>query len=168
MATTELNSKWKKLQNIEPYCFACGLENEYGLQMEFESNGEKLRSRVAIPGHLRGWRSLVHGGIISTLIDEGMSWAAIHLKQKFILTKNMRSEFKKPVFIEKPVVVYSFVLEDINERTVRMGAEIYDEENDLCARGEGEFALFTLEQFAKMGIIDKETLEEMIASLGDR
>lgn len=168
MALPELNETWKKLSNIDPHCFACGLENKHGLQMEFESNGEKLRSRVKVPDHLRGWSNLVHGGVISTLIDEAMSWAAINLLNRLILTKNMRVEFKKPILIETEVEVYGFVVERKDERTAVMAAEVYDQEGALCARGEGEFALFTVEQFAKMGVVSEDELKQMTAEAADK
>ena len=161
MAAPEINNIWTQLGKIDPHCFACGFDNEHGLDMVFETNGSKLRSRVEVPSHLRGWSNLVHGGIISTMIDEAMSWTAIHLLKKLILTKSMKVEFKKPVKIGTPIIIYGFIVEEKNERAATMAAEIYDEEGDLCARGEGEFALFTMEQFAKMGVVSDDQLNEM-------
>ena len=65
---------WVPVENDDMHCFACGKENRYGLKMGFESNGEKLRSGIIVPEHLRGWENLVRGGIISTILDEAMSW----------------------------------------------------------------------------------------------
>lgn len=155
--------EWTELKKIDPHCFACGFENEHGLDMVFSQSGERLRCKIEVPSHLRGWSNLVHGGIISTMIDETMSWAAIHLLKRFILTKNMKVDFKKPIKIERPLVIYGFIVEQQDERSVTMAAEIYDEDGDLCASGKGDFVLFTVEQFAKLGVIDKEQLEEMAA-----
>lgn len=161
MDASLVNSQWTKLDNLDPHCFACGLDNKHGLKMTFESNGEKLRSRVEVPQHLRGWSTLVHGGIISTMLDETMSWAAIHLLGKLILTKSMKIEFKKPIKINMPVIVYARVVEKKNDRSALMAAEIYNEEGELCAKGEGEFALFTMEQFTKVGVFEEEQLKEI-------
>ncbi len=95
------------------------------------------------------------------MIDEAMSWTAIHLLKKLILTKNMKVEFKKPIMIGTPIIIYGFVVGENNEKTATMAAEIYDEKGDLCARGEGEFALFTMEQFAKLGVISEEQMNDM-------
>lgn len=164
MEASVANRGWSKVGKIDPHCFACGFENEHGLDMNFEIKGDKLRCKIEVPSHLRGWSNLVHGGIISTMIDEAMSWAAIHILKKFILTKNMSIEFKKPIKINTPIVVYGFVIEQQNDRSVTMAAEIYNEKGDLCASGKGNFALFTVEQFAELGVIDRDQLEEMAAA----
>ena len=76
---------WKPLEGVDRECFACGVMNDYGLKMTFESYGEMLRSFLTVKPQFRGWSNLVHGGILSTILDETMSWSAIHLMQRFIL-----------------------------------------------------------------------------------
>lgn len=63
----------EKFQN-DHYCFVCGRENPYGLRVQFEINKteEKCRTRVMIPKHLQGWTNVVHGGVLSMLLDEVM------------------------------------------------------------------------------------------------
>ena len=161
MEESETNNSWTRIKKIDPHCFACGFDNKHGLDMHFETNGERLRSRVKVPSHLRGWSNLVHGGIISTMIDEIMSWAAIHLLAKFILTKSIKIDFKKPLTINTPVIIYGYIVEEKSDRAVTMAADIYDEAGGLYASGQGEFALFTPEQFSKLGVIDEEQLKRM-------
>jgi acyl-coenzyme A thioesterase PaaI-like protein len=60
-------------------CFGCSLKNKAGLQMKFYTT-EKLDSVISwlkVPDHLCGWSNLVHGGIISTMLDEAMGWVAL-------------------------------------------------------------------------------------------
>jgi uncharacterized protein (TIGR00369 family) len=151
-----MSSIWTPLDNIDPHCFGCGPENDKGLKMRFETNGEKLRSHVSVPEHFRGWSNLVHGGIISTMIDEMMSWSAIHLHKSFILTKSMAVNFKKPIRIQKELIVYGFEVEKKNDRQVTMAAEIVDNNGDICASGTGEFILFTEDQFSELGVTEDE------------
>jgi len=84
-------------------CFACGPANAAGLHMRFLAGEDRVVSRLTIPEHLRGWSNLAHGGVLSTILDEIMSWTAIHLLRRVILTKSMTVNFKKPVYVEKPV-----------------------------------------------------------------
>ncbi len=53
-------------------CFACGLKNDNGIQAEFSVNQEKMEANchITIKGKFQGWEGIVHGGIISTLLDE--------------------------------------------------------------------------------------------------
>ncbi len=159
-----MSSDWIELENIDKECFACGQENEMGLKMKFQTNGETLKSELIVPSHLRGWSDLVHGGILSTIIDEMMSWSAIYLEKKFILTKNMKVNFLKPVRIGEKIVAQGFIKEQLNERQAVMGAEILDESGEVCVSGEGKFVLFTQEQFSKLNIVPDELLTEMTNS----
>jgi len=159
-------TKWKPLAGVDRECFACGTENPHGLRMTFESNGVQLRSSLTVRPRFRGWSNLVHGGILSTMLDETMSWAAIHLTERFILTKGMSVAFKKPVRVGMPLSIIGTIKERVSERKAHVVAEIRDEEGDVCASSEGEFILFTLEEFGSMGIVPIEELEEMAAAMG--
>ena len=67
-------------------CFGCSPANPHGLQMEFyHADDAVLHSWLVVPDHLRGWNDLVHGGVISTILDEIMSWTAISMLKKFEL-----------------------------------------------------------------------------------
>lgn len=155
---------WKEIENPDKHCFACGSENEQGLKMVFERNGEMLRSKLVVPNHLRGWSNLVHGGVLSTIIDETMSWSAIYLLQRFILTKNMKVNFLKPVRVGENILAVGKIVEKHNNRQVTMKAEIFNEAGELCANGNGQFVLFTKEQFEKLQIVENQLLDEMAES----
>lgn len=57
-------------------CFACGPDNPHGLRLRFETS--KSGGAVAnwVPEeYTEGFRGIVHGGIVSTVLDEAMSKA---------------------------------------------------------------------------------------------
>jgi uncharacterized protein (TIGR00369 family) len=153
--------KWERISNVDTNCFACGSDNPHGLKMTFETNGERVRSRVVVPDHLRGWHNIVHGGALSTICDEIMAWAAIHLLNRFILTKTMNTVFLKPVTTGTKLDVFGFIKEQIDERNAIMAGEIYNEKGLLCAKSTGEFALFTPENFKKLNILPNDLLNKM-------
>lgn len=153
--------KWKTLPKVDVNCFGCGSENHHGLKMTFESNGEKIRSIVTVPDHLRGWRNLVHGGVLSTICDEIMAWAAIHLLKRFILTKTINTTFLKPVTIGSRLEAFGYIKEQINDRTAIMAGKIYNEKGQLCTKSTGEFALFTPEKFKTLDILPTDLLDQM-------
>lgn len=156
--------QWKPLVGVDRECFACGAENPFGLQMTFESSGDRLRSTLTVKPRFRGWSNLVHGGILSTILDETMSWTAIYLTERFILTKGMNVAFKKPVRVGTPLFMSGYIKERLSDRKARVVAEIRDEEGDLCASSEGDFVLFTKEEFGAMGIMPEAELTEMAAA----
>jgi len=156
---------WQPLAAVDRECFGCGPENPHGLQMRFESNGTMLRSTVKMEQRFRGWSNLIHGGILSTMLDEMMGWTVIILTGKFMLTRTMQVAFKRPVYIGAVLTVTGSIKERVSEKRVLVKAEIRDEEGLVCAESEGEFALFTREQFLRMGIMPEEDLEAMAAAI---
>lgn len=157
------NESWKLLPNLDKDCFGCGSENHSGLRMTFETNGEKIRTRLTVPAQFRGWSKLVHGGIISTILDETMSWAAIILTKKFILTKTMTIQFLRPIYVGSSLCGIGSISGHNGERKAIVRGELFDDQGRLCASSEGEFVLFSKEQFARLEILDETDLESMAA-----
>ncbi len=156
-----INNNWQRISNVDMNCFGCGAKNHHGLKMTFETNGEKIRSIVRVPDHMRGWRNIVHGGVLSTICDEIMAWAAIHLLKRFILTKTMTTSFLQPVTTGSRLEAFGYIKEQIDERNAVMAGEIYTEEGTLCAKSAGEFVLFTPDNFKKLNIIPEDLLDKM-------
>lgn len=152
---------WQTLPNVDSDCFACGLDNPSGLRMTFETNGEKVRSRLIVPDHMRGWNNIVHGGILSTICDEIMSWSAIVLTQRFILTKTMTVRFLRPVKIGTKLTAQGFVKKRISERNALVKAEIFNPEGEVAADSRGEFVLFTEDQFRPLNIVPETYIRTM-------
>lgn len=148
----------KTLPNFEGNtCFGCGASNDKGLQMQFYVEDDRVCSDFIIPERYEGWFGIAHGGIVSTLLDEIMSWAAIHFKQKVILTRRMSVEFIHPVKVGQAVTVRGYPIEESEGRATLKG-EILDESGTTLAESKGEFALFTLDEVISRGLMDRESL----------
>lgn len=164
----EQQEYWMPLRNISPDCFACGPHNHEGLHMTFATNGERIRARVTIPEHVRGWSRLAHGGVTTTILDEAMAWACIYFREQFPLTREIRVKFSKPVFIGDELEVLSWVGEEVSSRKLILHAEMRNLQGDLMAAAEGDFAPFTPERFARMELVplpDLQALEAMFQSV---
>jgi len=141
-------------------CFACGHTNSAGLRMEFFTDEETVYSNLTIPPHLCGWSNLTHGGIISTVLDEVMSWAAIYLLKKIILTKTISIDFIKPVFVGTELTAEGKILEVINEREAVMQGIIRNSET-ICAKSKGTFALLTPDTAIRLKVVDEKALKDI-------
>lgn len=59
------------------HCFVCGPDNPIGLKLVFQLEGDGVRAEF-VPSDLHvGYDGLVHGGIISALVDDALAniWA---------------------------------------------------------------------------------------------
>jgi uncharacterized protein (TIGR00369 family) len=141
-------------------CFACGKNNPEGLHMEFYTDEKSVFSKLVIPETKRGWDQVVHGGILSTILDEIMAWTAIYLTESFMLTKNMTVNFLKPVHIEKQISTIGWVHEQKGPREIILKAEIYNDKNQLCAEAIASYALFSTKLAKKLKLMNEDNLDK--------
>jgi acyl-coenzyme A thioesterase PaaI-like protein len=143
-------------------CFACGPANPAGLKMRFYANANSVVSRLTVPEHMRGWSTLVHGGVISTILDEIMSWTAMHLIQSIILTKSMTVEFRKPIHVTQELKAVGKIAALETDREAKLEGALYDAQEVLCARAEGVFAVLKPKVALKLGIVDENELKRFL------
>lgn len=141
-------------------CFGCSPDSSSGLKMKFYAKpGEDfVVSWLTVPEHLCGWANFVHGGIISTILDEAMGWASLVLLQKLVLSKSISVEFLKPVFVNTGIRAEGSVLEVSSERDGVMQGCIYNDDDEICAKSTSVVSLFTIETIRKMGAMDEESI----------
>ena len=87
------------------HCFACGSHNPIGLHMSFYLENDSVCSDIVLNENHAGWDSVAHGGIVTTLLDEVMSWTVLVVKRTFVVTRNIEVKFLRPVRLNVPLVV---------------------------------------------------------------
>ncbi len=78
-------------------CYVCGSRNPSGLAVQFEIDREKRSIAAAfVPaGEHQGFEGIVHGGILSALLDEAMAKLAFSLGIPAV-TAEITVKFKAP------------------------------------------------------------------------
>lgn len=151
---------YKRLPNNRNHnCFGCSPVNPSGLQMKFYADESTVYSKIAVPPHLCGWNNLVHGGVLTTIMDEIMSWTAIYLLKRVPMTKAITVDFLKPVYVGRPLQAQGTVLEKTGKREVLMEGKIFNEDDACCARATGTFAVFSAAIAKRLRITDNESLK---------
>jgi acyl-coenzyme A thioesterase PaaI-like protein len=158
---------WLPVNKADHRCFGCGTQNPHGLNMNFETDGEKVRTVVTIPEHLRGWHTLAHGGVTSTILDEVMGWASMYFTNKYPLTRDLSVSFKKPIYIGQTVTATGWIKERKNARKFIIAGEIRDEAGELLATSASEFAMFDKAQFTKLGLVPEDELDSMTITFAE-
>ena len=150
----------RRVPNLEgETCFGCGTANPIGLHMRFHTDGERLYSFVSTVETMAGWDRTVHGGILSTLLDEIMGWTVIHLLGKIGVTRSMTVDFLKPVPVGSQLTVIGAVAERQSERMVLVRGEIRNEDDVLCVGSTGTFATMNAQTALRLGIMGAEYME---------
>lgn len=89
-------------------CFACGRDNPIGLKLSFKWEN-KIAHAEFTPSNLhQGWDGIVHGGILSLLLDEAMSWAP-HFEGITCVTAKMEVRLKRLTRVKETLVITSAI-----------------------------------------------------------
>ena len=104
------------------YCFACGRDNPSGLQVETRREDGSAELRWTPSREYQGFKEILHGGIVSTLLDEAMAHAVLSVREG-TATAEMRVLFEKPVDTAGEITVEARVNEE-KHRLLRASAEL--------------------------------------------
>jgi acyl-coenzyme A thioesterase PaaI-like protein len=77
-------------------CFACGTKNPHGLHITFKQTETGAGGFFVPTEHHEGWPGVVHGGILTTLLDEGMAYALWFADIRAV-TARMETRFRRTV-----------------------------------------------------------------------
>jgi acyl-coenzyme A thioesterase PaaI-like protein len=94
-------------------CFVCGRENPVGLKLEFYEDREanQVIAEVTIPDVYQGYPGVVHGGIVSTILDE-ISGRAVMMEagdEELLATLHMSVRFRLPTPTETPLTAVGWL-----------------------------------------------------------
>lgn len=89
-------------------CFGCGKNNPCGLKLKFEWDGKVVKSEFTPTELHQGWREVIHGGILTSLLDEAMSYAA-GFENIFGVTAIIEVRLRQAVLIGQPLIITAWV-----------------------------------------------------------
>jgi uncharacterized protein (TIGR00369 family) len=93
-------------------CFVCGKLNMEGLQLEFELVGEhRVRTEFTPPKRLQGWKDIVHGGIIATVLDEVMVNAA-YLRGVVAVSAKLEIRLRHPAVVGERLICHGEIVKE--------------------------------------------------------
>ena len=123
------------------YCFGCGADNKSGLCISWEVRGSKTFAWFTPRREFQGWKGIVHGGILATLLDEAMTRLA-WIARGGALTAEMTVRYLKPVRIDQKIRIEGEIVRE-NRKIVEMKAQLYVDDpaaggRILVARSEGK------------------------------
>ena len=106
-------------------CFACGAENPTGLRLVFQAGGQKngVTAFFTPEKEFQGYKGIVHGGIISTLLDEAMAHAAIR-SGYMPVTAEISIRFKNALPVGQKVQVEGWIEGPPAHRLIEAASEL--------------------------------------------
>ena len=131
-------------------CLVCGnrRNNPVSMQVRFYWDGEKIDTPVNPDIIYNGYEGILHGGIISALLDEGMGWAAALERRAYFVTGELNIRFLRPIKTGASLRLVCKATEHLKRYSISQG-EIIDESGKVLAKGSGKFFEMSAEEADK-------------------
>lgn len=128
-------------------CFGCGRLNPHGLRLRFSiQEGERGVWAAFTPRpEDEGYGGMVHGGIVTTLLDEAMAWA-IAVQGLWAVTAKIDVRFRSPVLIGLPLRAVGWVAADRGRLIETVGELRAAADGGLLAEATATFARVSVDQ----------------------
>ncbi|MBW3621912.1 MAG: PaaI family thioesterase [Armatimonadetes bacterium] len=130
---------------ISDSCYVCGKINPFGLHVRFHLDSGEVRTEFIADEHRCGFQGIVHGGVLSTLLDETMGWAPAYQKRLFCYAAELRIRFLQPAPSGQPLRVSGRMTAD-RGRVWETEGEVRGADGSLYAKGWGKYMPMTPEQ----------------------
>jgi acyl-coenzyme A thioesterase PaaI-like protein len=123
---------------VNSSCYVCGTDNPRGFHMIFELSDQGEMSAAWTPDStLEGFEGIVHGGVVSTVLDESMA-KAVAASGVEALTAELRVRFRHHVVSGSPLRVRGWITER-NKRMIRAEAALLDQAGSELAHAWSSF-----------------------------
>ena len=134
-------------------CFGCAPDNPIGLHMEFFEEGYNVLCFWRPQNHFEGWVGVLHGGIISTLMDETAGWVVTRKLQAAGMTSKLDVTFRKPVTSSEVQVTVKARLAERRRSLAFIDVVVENAHGEVCAEGRVTYYVMSAEKSAEMGFL---------------
>jgi len=118
-------------------CFACGTDNPRGLGLRIQLDTGRASATWVPNSDDVGWSDRVHGGLLSTVLDEIMAWAPAS-DDAWAVTAELTVRFRSPAAPGEQLEARGWVT-DRRRRVFHVRGEIRGADGRLVAEGEGRY-----------------------------
>ncbi len=126
----------KLMLEDDRYCFACGMDNPHGLRIEWRIEGTSTTAEFTPDRKYQGWKGILHGGIIATLLDEAMTRLICVLSQG-ALTAEMTVRYVTTAPIGEILFIRGDIVSE-SRKIVEIKASLHDSSGKLIAHSTGK------------------------------
>lgn len=124
-------------QTRDTMCFGCGKDNPMGLHLHFRTDENGCyTSFVPQPVH-QSYDGRMHGGLISTLLDETMGNYPYMYEHKVAYTARLEVRFRQPVRIGERIRVITKVKRRKGQ-LLEMTGQVVREDGTVAAEADGK------------------------------
>jgi acyl-coenzyme A thioesterase PaaI-like protein len=132
-------------------CLGCGPGNPYGLKLNLRVDPDTGIVSVPFspaPEHI-GFEGIVHGGLLATVLDEAMVWAATWSGKRFCVCGELSVRFRSSATVGAKLMVEARV-EFSRPKLIQAAATVRTPSGGVIAAGEGKYIPMAQDQSERM------------------
>ena len=133
--------RWAVMQEL-PHtrsCFVCGESNTIGFRLRFETDGRIVQTRFCPRAEHVGFKSVMHGGLIATVLDEVMVWACAVGTRRFAFCAEFTVRFLSPVRPGEELVAAGELTANRKGRIFEAKGSLRDRAGKILAEATGRY-----------------------------
>ena len=119
-------------------CFVCGKDNPFGLNITFIKEKNKVKANFIPESKHQGFKGIVHGGILFSILDEIMGRAILIAKKVMTLTVEIDIKYRRKAKIGEEIIFTAQVINDLS-RLIEAQAQVCKKDGTLLAEAIGKF-----------------------------
>jgi len=122
------------------HCFVCGASNKSGMRLQFETDDKSIWTTFVPGKEHQGYKEVMHGGILSLLMDEVMVLLPHRLLATRVVSAEMRVRLIRPVPIGERITIRGYFKGPMEPgmRLYQTAAEVTLTDGTLAAEAEGK------------------------------
>ena len=138
--------------NFDHWCFACGRANPIGLHLELRFAKDRAEADFTPEQKHQGYDGIVHGGIVTALLDEVMGWAIFN-QGIWAVTTRFAVAFRRPMAVGDRVVAIGELTRDRGRALEVHGEVRRASDGELLATAAGTYVRMSGAQ--RQAMVDK-------------
>src|SRR5215211_2109468 len=134
-----------------PNCLVCGRSNPHGLRLSLhvdETTGVVTTPFTPSADQI-GFEGIIHGGLLATVLDEAMVWAATWAGKRFCVCGELSVRFRAAASVGSKLTVEARV-EYSRPKLIQVAATVRTPSGGVIAAGEGKYIPMTPDQSERM------------------
>ena len=132
-------------------CFVCGEANPLGLNLRFATDGRIVQTRFRPRPEDVGFRGVVHGGIVATVLDEIMAWVCAAHAHRFSFCAELNVRFLNPMSPGMEVLVTGELVANRKNRIFETKAQAQSGDGLTLATATGKYLPLKATELAGKG-----------------
>lgn len=121
-------------------CLVCGRDNPHGIHLHLNVDDATgiVTAQFTPAAHHMGFEGIVHGGLLSTVLDEAMVWAATWSGKRFCVCGELNVRFRRGVQIGQNLNVEAKIT-SVRSRLIETEGFLRDVAGQVLVEASGKY-----------------------------